>query len=132
MIEPGENEDVPLPRLEHPGRAQNRVMQAGADWLRRAAARAERLDPDIVVVEVGVEQRDIEILPFAGALAMEQGAGDRGQPVHTGGNVANREHRRVMRAALFAAQRSYARIGLTYEIVTRVVGEWALLTEGRD
>src|SRR6516165_1660355 len=131
MVEPGEYQDVALAALEHPRRRQDRVMQPRSHRLGRTAARTECLYPDIVVAEVCINQRNIEMLPLAAALAMQQCARNRRKSMNSGRDVAHREHRRIMRSALFAAQRSNARVRLPDKIVARIVCQWSVLAESR-
>src|ERR1700736_5753136 len=72
VIEPREDKDVGLPALDHAGRQKRRIMLSGAERFFGAAARADRLYAPVVVVEVRVEQRNIEVLTRAGAVAIKE------------------------------------------------------------
>src|SRR5229473_6109357 len=88
-----------------------------------AVARAHELDGHVLIMEVGIEQRDIEMLPLAGAFAMEQGGRHCRIGVHTRRDIADRERRRKIITTLFAAQISNTGIGLADKIVARLRGE---------
>src|SRR5262249_16052293 len=66
---------------EHPGRTAIWMQRAGAERREGPPAQARLGYVDLVHVKVGVEQRAVDILPFSGALAMQQGEahGHRGR-----------------------------------------------------
>src|SRR5579871_2820659 len=72
MIDSGDDEDVALASFEYPARRGVRDVTAAARRLDSASAQAVHLDCRLVAMKIGVEQRDVEELALAGALAMQQ------------------------------------------------------------
>ena len=52
------------------------MVRARPFWLHRAARATVQLHIQFVTVEVGIQQRDVQELPFAGALAIEKSGSD--------------------------------------------------------
>src|SRR6516162_1620072 len=96
-----------------------------------AAARTQHLDIEVMIMEVGIKQRNIQILPLARPIAIKQSARYRSERMYTRRNVANSQHRRIMRSAFFTAQPCHPSICLADVIVTRVICQGSILTESR-
>ena len=102
VVEHADDDHVAVARLEDAARRQPHVMRAAARGHEPAARGAVRLDRKIVRVDVGVEQRHVDVLPLARPLAVQQGAGDGAESVHAGAHVADRSLRHGRRPAPLA------------------------------
>src|SRR6516225_7432768 len=98
-------------------------MSAGARGLVGTFSEAIPLDRRFVEVEVGVEQRHIEMLPLSGALPIEQSSADRTARVGARAHIASGRHREVRRTAGLASHRSDSRIRSTEEIESGLIRE---------
>src|ERR1700730_3162618 len=132
MFEWRDNYYVAIPGLEYPGRHRIPGVQAGAGRLDRAFAETERLYSCLVVVEIGIEQRQIQILPASGSLAIEQGGADRAHRVCPGTHVPDSRHNHIWRALGLAAHRNNSRVRRAEVIKARLVGERPILPECRN
>ena len=83
-------------------------------------------------MEVAIEKRYVQVLAAAGLVAVEQGAGDRGERVNAGRYVAQPEHRERRRPVGIADHISHARIAHPDVIVAGAIGERSGLSESRD
>ena len=82
-VHPSDDDEVDLFAPEDAARTEARVVAAGTFDAVRATTRRVHLHAHVVVAEIGVEQRDVDVLADAGTLAIEQSACDR-QPIQTG------------------------------------------------
>src|SRR5277367_1186934 len=64
-----------------------------------------RLDRGFVVVEISIEQREIEVLAEARALAIQQRRAYRAACMRAGAYIAHRSHRKVRRTVGLTAHR---------------------------
>src|SRR5437588_4214212 len=131
LIQPGQNDDVPLAAFKGAGRRKKRMMQPGAFHLMLAAAGAVQFNSHGLTMEVGIEQRDIDVLALAGLFAVKQRAGDGAHRMNPGADIADGDHWHVRRAVFLTDQRGYSGISLPDEIETGVLRERTGLAEGR-
>src|SRR5580658_4261499 len=86
----------------------------------------------VVVAEVAIEQRDLDVLPFAGAFAMEQRRPDGAQRMNSRGDVAHSDLRQRGRAVAFADHAQYAGICAADKVIAGTIRERTALPKGRD
>src|SRR5262245_7778044 len=129
LIQPSQNDDMPFPALEGAGGGKERMMQPRAFDFVLTAARAVQFHCDGLTMEVGIEQRDIDVLPCTGFFAVEQGACYSAHGVNAGTDVADRDHRHVRWTLLLTDQRSYSGVSLSNEVEARIVRERTGLSE---
>jgi hypothetical protein len=126
------DDQIALLPAEDSGRTDLRMVMPRADRRDGAAGGTVELHVDLVTVEVGVEDRDVEILPLARPLAVEERASDRAHRVRAGRDVAETEHRQHREAFRIADHVRHARVGLGDEIVARLLRERSRLAERGD
>jgi hypothetical protein len=73
MVELGENQDPSLLTLEDSGGTDQKMVRPGALRPNCTVTRAESMNVEVVVAEVGVEQGGLDMLSYARALAIKQG-----------------------------------------------------------
>ena len=78
-------------------------MPAGAEWFELAPAQAMHLHADFVVMEVGIEQRHIEVLAATSTSAVKQGRANSQGCVSPGTDIADRRLWDVGRSVSLAA-----------------------------
>src|SRR5579883_3411654 len=82
-------------------------------------------------VEVGVEQRDVEVLAAPGAFAMEQGETDRSRGAESGLDIAHRGAGKIRRTVALAGHVNHAGIGAADRIEAGLQRQRTALAEGR-
>lgn len=95
MVQRRDDNHVAILRLEHSARERIPRLRPRAGRLELAFGEAMSLDCGLVVMEIGVEQREIEMLPFTGSLAVQERRADRTARMRTGADVTHRGHREV-------------------------------------
>ena len=90
------------------------------------------MDIELVIAGIGVEQRDIEVLTFATALAVQQRKTDRGRRMHPGRDIAHADHREGRRAVGVADHAHHPAIGLRDVIKARQGSQRSGLAERRN
>ena len=83
-----------------------------------------------MVMRVGVEQREVEVLSAPGALAVQQRRADRAHRMRARGDVAQRHHRKDWRPTLLAAHRRDPRVRRAHPVEARFLRQRARLPEG--
>src|SRR5216684_1342273 len=129
MVSAGHDQDRYLLAVEHAERRDRKMVRAVSPRQESALAQARRMHCHVVVAEVAVEQRSLDVLPLARALAMEQRSQDRAKRMHAGADVADANLRQRRRAVAIADHAEYAGIGAADEIITRTIGERAALAK---
>src|SRR5689334_9081200 len=104
-------------------------MLAGTLRPNLAATGAHHLYVEVVIMEVCIEQRNIQILALSCAITIKQGARDSSQRVYTRRDIAHCQHWRIMGAALLAAQPGDSGISLADVIIARIIGQGPMLSE---
>ena len=95
MLLQGRDEDhVALAPLEHARWTRVPRMRPGARRVYRPLAQAVHLEAGFMVMRVGVEQREVEVLPAPGALAVQQCRTDRAHRMRACGDVTHGHHRK--------------------------------------
>src|SRR5262249_24965554 len=110
MVKRTDDEDVAILCLEDTRRNRVPRMQSRTRRYDLALGQAVSFDAGLMIVEVGVEQGEIEILPESRALAIKQRRAHRAHRMNAGADVADRAHYDVRRAVLFAAHRNDSRV----------------------
>ena len=123
---------VAVTTLEDPSRGEVIGMAAAPGRYSRAARKARNLHCRLVIVEIGVEQRDIEMLSSSRAFAMKQRARNRPHGMGSRADVAECDHRHVWRLPWLAAHRGEAGERLPASIVPGQMSQWSGLTETRN
>ena len=127
-----QDHDVALRSLEGAARTYQLMLRAHPFRHELAVGRGPHLNVCFVHVVERIDHRDVDVLPDARALAVEESAADGGEGVHAGGHVADAqpdEHRRPVRIARHVHQ---SREGLRDEVVADLVRERPGAPEGRD
>jgi len=108
------------------------MLRPGPLRLHGALRIAVDLHVQLVTVEVGIEDRDIEILSFAGPLPMEKGGDDRRDRVGSRRDVAKAEHRDRGRSVRISDHVCHRSVRLGDEVVTGFGRKRTCLAERGD
>src|SRR5579885_219949 len=130
MVERGDYDDVAIASLEDSRGHRVPGMQARARRADRSLAQAQGFHRGLVVMEIGIEQGEVEVLPLAGPLAVKERRAYRAHRVSARADIADRAHDHVGRAVRLSAHRCNSGIGRAQVVEARLVGERAVLTEG--
>ena len=122
MVERRDYDHVAVLRFENPSRNRIPGVQTGSRRADRAFAKTQRFDAGLVIVEVGIEERQIQVLPETGALAIQQRRANRRHRVRAGAHITESRHDRVGRAVRLPAHRNDSSIRSTQIIEAGLIG----------
>ena len=88
MIE-GNHKNITFAAFEDATWGNHVMMPTAAARFDRAPAQAQRLRAQVMVMEVGIDQRHIDPLAFAAALTIQQRGKHRAQAVNPGTDIAD-------------------------------------------
>src|SRR5271155_1765631 len=129
MVVRGDDIDEAVPCFEDTGWRRVPGVPTRASWADFPLAQAVRLDAALVVMEIGIQQREIEELSATRSGAPEQRRANRPHRMDAGADVTQSDHRRIWRAAFLAAHRNHAGVRRAESIEAWLVGERTGLSE---
>jgi hypothetical protein len=132
MIENCNEQDVALCRPKHATGRHHGVMRAPARRHDLAVTGVVQFKIRVVCMDIGVEQRHIDVLPFSGALPMQQRAGNCRQGMDTGADVTHGRRGDNRGLARLADHRGDAGVCLRDIIEAWQMGQWSGLPQHRD